>query len=301
MYALHLVTWNGRKYLETLFASLKKQTVQPEVVRILENGSRDGTRQWIEEYARGYFPEAEITYLTENIGFAGGHNQLWNDAKEDYVLLVNQDLYLDKRYAEEVLKYLECNQTVATASGVLFQWGTDDVVDSCGIEVLKSGKTQEIRVMPDKDTKVWGVSGTLPMYRVWAIKQVLHPSGSLFDPYFGSYKEDVELAYRLQAVGFESACVKNAHAWHDRSFAAHISRKTRRFENRYTSYRNHLLTLYLHDQWSAVVIAYELGKFCYLAVKEPKVLKGFVDFLRLLPTMKVIRGEYRTRHRTPYG
>jgi len=318
MYALHLVTWNGMRYLKTLLISLQQQTIAPSVVRILDNGSTDGTREYLQENIRQLFPQVEIQYEEVNHGFAGGHNILFAKLQEEqrgekFVWLVNQDLYVAKTYAEEVMKTMNEHTDCAAASGVLLQWKnpgelpntTSVSVDSLGIVSNKWGKFFERGVgetaVPLHDEEVFGVSGTSPFYRVEHLQQALHPSGSLFDPTFQSYKEDVELSLRLYEGGFSTWVVSKTHAFHDRSIASHTTRSSRSLKSRTNSYRNHLSILTLHELWGVRVLMHEKVKFFYLLMKEPRVLEGFIDFLRLLPTIVSTRREYHNRAKRHYS
>lgn len=318
MYALHLVTWNGMRYIDALLTSLHNQTIAPHTVRILDNGSTDGTREYIQQNIPQLFPHAEIFLEEKNHGFAGGHNILFKKLQEEkkgeeFVWLVNQDLFVEKTYAQEVIKAMNEQTDCASASGVLLQWKNPDeiptqqnpTIDSLGIESNTWGKFFERGVgqigIPTNNEIVFGVSGTCPFYRVAQLTQALHPSGNLFDPTFQNYKEDVELSVRLYEAGYSALLVVSAIAFHDRSIAAHTTRDNRSLASRTNSYRNHLATLTLHHLWSLPVVGYEKMKFLYLLFKEPRVLQGFIDFLRLLPTIVRTRREYRNRAKRHYS
>lgn len=318
MYALHLVTWNGMRYLDALLTSLHNQTIAPHTVRILDNGSTDGTREYVQQSIPQLFPHAEIFLEEKNHGFAGGHNILFKKMQEEkkgeeFVWLVNQDLYVEKTYAQEVMNAMKEQTDCASASGVLLQWKNpgeiptqeNATIDSLGIESNRWGKFFERGVgqteIPAHNERVFGVSGTCPFYRVAQLTQALHPTKNLFDPTFQNYKEDVELSLRLYEAGYGALVVAKALAFHDRSIAAFTARDTRSLASRTNSYRNHLATLTLHRLWSFRVIANEKMKFFYLLIKEPRVLQGFIDFLRLLPTIVRTRREYRNRAKRHYS
>ncbi|MDP3771378.1 MAG: hypothetical protein Q8R16_03695, partial [bacterium] len=121
--------------------------------------------------------------------------------------------------------------------------------------------------------EVWGVSGCLPMYRTSAIARASE-SGELFDGSYRSYKEDVDLAYRLQALGMSAVVIPEARAYHRRSVGVGVHRP-RSAEAVYHSYRNHLWLLAAHlDTRSlmgsrAGVIPYELMKALVWCVRHP--------------------------------
>ena len=62
--------YNGKKYLDDCIGSLKKQTYRDFCVIIVDNGSTDGSC----EYIRNNYPEVKLIALQKNIGFAGAVN-----------------------------------------------------------------------------------------------------------------------------------------------------------------------------------------------------------------------------------
>lgn len=111
----------------------------------------------------------------------------------------------------------------------------------------------------------------------------------IFDSTFFSYKEDVDLAYRLRASGWGAYCVPAARAWHDRTAGVHRTRRQRSVFERRLSWRNHLLMLianehprtFARDWWR--IIGYELGKLAYILACEPGTLRAIPQLLHLLP------------------
>ena len=73
--------YNGMKFLEPCLKALQAQTYQNFKILVVDNGSTDGSAQWLEE--RGI----DTIFLKENTGFPG----LWNTgiraADTPYVIL----------------------------------------------------------------------------------------------------------------------------------------------------------------------------------------------------------------------
>ena len=70
--------------------------------------------------------------------------------------------------------------------------------------------------------EVFGNSGALVMYRMEALRDCIMkysgaPDGECFDEDFFLYKEDVDLAWRLQLVGWKSLMDPGIIAYHVRS------------------------------------------------------------------------------------
>jgi GT2 family glycosyltransferase len=301
--SLQLVTWNGATYLQQLFASLRAQTRKDWDLAILDNASTDATREMIQRVREGMPQRISVVYGKTNLGFAGGHNQLFGDSAGAYVQLLNQDTVLHPHYVERLAGALDRDSTLAAVQGAICRWdvhrggdGRTDVIDSLGLQVQRNRRVREIDggeafEEDDRTQEVFGVSGALPMYRRAAVESVAR-GGLLFDASFESYKEDVELAYRLRSRGWTAACVRGARAWHDRTAsgpqtpsdrAAASARSHRGKRERYCSYRNHLATLIMNEHpktfsrdWPSIVW-YEAKKLAYVAGRDPQCLRAWGD------------------------
>ena len=87
-----IVTFNGLKWYERCFGSLRRSTVSVTPV-VIDNASFDGSVAYIREH----FPEAVVIEQKENLGFAKANNvgmRYALDHGADYVFLLNQDAWL---------------------------------------------------------------------------------------------------------------------------------------------------------------------------------------------------------------
>lgn len=175
-------------------------------------------------------------------------------------------------------------------SGKIMRVDDKTRVDSMGLKLRLSGRVVELKKGGGEPFEVFGVSGALPMYRIAAIEKV-----GFFDESFFSYKEDVDLAYRLRRAGFKAYCVPQAIAYHARSAGTvgGLVRAVQEHHNRseltnFYSYRNHILVLLKNLGWKDAwrlpfIFVYEAAKFFYLLAFNPKILfKAWKDIIRFL-------------------
>jgi len=204
--------------------------------------------------------------------------------------------------------------------------GRTDTVDTLGLRVLRSRRVVELGTGEAFDSslgdardcfaptrsglamtnerEVFGVSGALPIYRGAALLDVAlrksevrsqKSEAEVFDEDFFSYKEDVDLAFRLRSRGWRSFIVPNARAWHDRTaagpralsdFAAADSRRAKSAFVRYHSYKNHLAMLAENEHaanfardWPRI-FWYEFKKFAYLLAFDRATLRALREVWR---------------------
>lgn len=125
--SLHLVTWNGARWLPGLFESLRKMDfrLQPSdfSLLVLDNGSTDGTAEMLKkELPTLPFPY-QLIEGKENVGFAAGHNTLFEIREKryerddsGYVLIFNQDLFFEPDCIGKLVHFLNAHPDAAAVA-----------------------------------------------------------------------------------------------------------------------------------------------------------------------------------------
>lgn len=279
---LQLLTHGRADTLPALFDSLITQTKKDWHLRVLVNGASPSVREKIEQVIEQYRDRLHMTVSTseKNLGFAGGHQALFEDHNASFVLLVNDDVVLASDYIEHLLRELETRPRVGAVSGKLVR--PDGLIDSLGLVLHDSGRVSNIGE-GDKDKgvdgveEVFGVAGTLPLLRREAVVQASH-DGKLFDPALGTYKEDVELAFRFRTTDWKSMVIPEAVAVHHRTFRKSRLHRGVSFSAASHSYRNHawnLLTFYSWGEFFRVawaLVPFELAKLGFFLSTNPRVI-----------------------------
>jgi GT2 family glycosyltransferase len=319
---ISLVTYNGLRWLPYCLESLLKSTDQDFFLMVVDNGSIDGSADLVERYVaerpelKGRF---RLVRNKKNLGFARGHNQALAWTQSDYVLLLNQDVVLASTYLEATRRALDEHPLVAAVSGKLLRWRFDPAtfhlndlehaetqasIDSVGLTLHRSrrvtnqGFGEADTGQYNKGHEVFGVTGTAPLYRRQALEAV-SLDHQIFDELFVSYKEDVDLAWRLQLAGYAAWYLPEALAYHDRSLAGaesgwswQLVRQHRRFprELKVYSWTNYWAVLIKNDGVINIIrdlpwiIGYQLKVMAYLLVFEPLTLwRVIVRTLSLAP------------------
>jgi GT2 family glycosyltransferase len=86
-----LVTYNGMRWLPGCLASLRAQALGDYELLVLDNGSTDGSREWLRDYADRE-PRMRLTESDVNLGFAAAHNRHIGAAAADLVLPLYQHM-----------------------------------------------------------------------------------------------------------------------------------------------------------------------------------------------------------------
>ncbi len=292
-----LVTWNSANDLPMFLNSLADQTYKNFKLIVSDNNSTDNSVDYIKKNCLN----AEIIRNKRNLGFAAGHNQVIKISSSPYVLIANCDIVLDKNYLLSLIETAGQHIDGGSFGGKLLKMDKKNIIDSVGIMGKKSrqfidrGEGETDSGQYDLLEQVFGISGALALYRREALFDVQLPAGDFFDEDYFMYKEDVDLAWRLQKRGWKSIYQPKSLAWHRRSTVRNAklsdlntikTRKQKSESVRYLSYRNHCYTLIKNERLISLmrhlpwILCFEAKKMLYILFMELSSLKGFVDLIK---------------------
>lgn len=332
---IHLVTWNGEKFIPLLFDSIKTGIMDYESrivgLHIFDNGSTDRTVELIKKEISDLPMPCALTESRVNLGFAGGHNKLFETCDRryatdgfEYVLLLNQDLRLEPDCIAKLVETLNKSPELAAVGPRLMRLTSaiglqiltanptsevrnpkSDVIDSLGLTVCRSRRVIDqfagrrwpnVKCQMPNVMEIFGVSGAMPMFRLSALRDIAFPDGAIFDASHGSYKEDVDLAFRLRSRGYGAGVVLDAVAYHARgSGQATNERINEILKNKRTqlpfvrrqSYRNHLAVIFKNEYWQNLlldlpfILWYEGSKLLYCVFFDRQALRGLVELWKM--------------------
>jgi len=99
-----IVNWNAGEYLSRCLHSIYAQGIDVEVV-LVDNASMDGSA----EKAKEEFPQIKLVKLKENLGYSKGCNIGAQEAKGEFLFLLNPDVILLPGCLPRLLKFAEEN------------------------------------------------------------------------------------------------------------------------------------------------------------------------------------------------
>jgi GT2 family glycosyltransferase len=110
--------WNGRdlleKYLPSVAAAMEGNP-ENEIV-VVDNGSTDGSA----DFVRAAFPQVKLLALPANLGFGGGSNAGFRAARNDVVVLLNNDMRVDAGYLAPLLEGFDDPLVFAVSCQIFF-------------------------------------------------------------------------------------------------------------------------------------------------------------------------------------
>lgn len=207
-------TYNGRDLLATCLASVERHRPRGLEVELIvaDDGSTDGTAAWLAQA----HPDVRVVRLERNGGFVAAANAGLGAARGAIVQLLNNDTEVTPGWLEAGLAPF-ADPMVGSVAPLVLVRSDPSRVDSAGdtYAVLgwpaKRGHGQQAaRWLGRPVERVFGASGSSAFYRAEALDRA-----GRFDPGFGSYYEDVDLAFRLRWAGYHCVFTPECRVLHE--------------------------------------------------------------------------------------
>lgn len=277
-----VVTWNSLDLIGACLDSIHRQTLAPAQVIVVDNGSVDGTAEWLRTR-----PDVEVIANPKNRGFAAANNQALERCSGDAVLLLNADVVLEPDYIERCAAHFE-DSSIGSVTGKLLRPG-GEIIDSAGHNAYGLGWVENRGELgPDRgfDTpgEVFGVCAAAAIYRRAALENAI-VEGELFDESYFAYIEDIDLDWRLRWMGWR--------AWYEPAAVAihHRSATGARFSTPIMRHilKNRILTVAKDYDGKMLarnapgIFAFTVTKTIDFARSHPSAVLGLVDAARLMP------------------
>jgi GT2 family glycosyltransferase len=219
-----IVTHNSGRYIETCLRSVFQQAYSVLDVVVVDNASTDGTRDILARFEG----TIRIVENDSNVGFAAAQNQAIASSVGEWVLVLNPDAALLPGFVQKLVEGGLLDGKVGTVCGRLLSAGRDlkplakPLIDSAGIYFTPAMRHFDRGWHEPDDGRygemeyVFGASAAAALYRRELIADVSQ-AGAFFDPDFFVYREDADVAWRSQLLGWRCLYVPDAVGYHVRS------------------------------------------------------------------------------------
>jgi len=206
-----IVTYNSGRFIRRCLESVLEQRYSDKEIIVIDNCSTDGTTDILEQFE----DRCQIVYNEENAGFAAAQNQAIGLSNGDWVLTLNPDVLLLPDFIQVLVDAGHMDSKVGAVCGKLltmtaaFDIPAKPVVDSTGIYFnpmlrhLDRGSQEVDNGHYLNYEYVFGATAAAALYRRQMIDDILI-DGEFFDSDFFVYREDADVAWRAQLLGWRS-------------------------------------------------------------------------------------------------
>ncbi len=203
--------WNGKRFLAGCLDSLLKQKYEHVEVIIVDNGSKDGSVEFLQEN----YPQVRLLTFENNTGFSPAVNRGIRESKGEFVALLNNDTVVDPMWLSELVRIMHEHPEIGSAGCKMLAYDDHKLLDGAGDGYRRGGLPGRIGHR-ERDTGrfdlpryILGACGGAAMYR----QELFEAIGYLDDDYF-AYLEDVDFGLRAQNAGYKCYYVPTAIVYH---------------------------------------------------------------------------------------
>lgn len=215
-----VLNYNGLRTISKCLSSIYQSNYANFEVVLVDNASTDGSLELVKQQ----FQKAHVILNQVNVGFAKGNNLGIRFALEKfakYVLVLNNDAYLEPNTLETLVSYAEKNQAVGILSPLIFTankkiWFAGGKIDWLRMRALHDN-SRALKV-PYASDYLCGCS--------LFISQKLFQKIGLFDEKFFLYYEDADFSIRAKKAGFKIKIIPQARIIHDEQSESNKPQKT---------------------------------------------------------------------------
>ena len=219
-----IITYNSGRFIKKCLESVLDQSYPFSEIIVIDNNSTDGTIDILEPFE----DRCRIVYNEENIGFAAAQNQAIALSNAEWVLTLNPDVLLLQGFIEALVTAGNLDPRVGTVCGKLlsmtsaFDFPEKPRVDSTGIYFtpnlrhLDRGSLETDNGHFRNYEYVFGATAAAALYRREMIDDIA-VGGEFFDADFFVYREDADVAWRAQLLGWKCLYAPYARGYHVRN------------------------------------------------------------------------------------
>jgi GT2 family glycosyltransferase len=207
-----IANWDGRHLLERFLPLVLCALREQDEVIIVDNGSRDGSLEWLRER----FACVRVVALPKNYGFSVANNIGVKVARGEIVVLLNNDMAPERGFLEPMLRHFDDPTVFAVGAKLLHFDGSPDhanrtrlTVSGGFLSIVSERDRQRLDLVTEPEDQMHAQGGGSAFDR----EKFLALGG--FDPIFSpAYFEDVDLSLRALQRGWRILYEPNSIVWH---------------------------------------------------------------------------------------
>lgn len=209
--AVIVPNWNGKRFLDACLLSLRQQTFKAFTTYVVDNGSSDGSV----EYLRAHYPEVKVVAHADNLGFSAAINAGIRASSGEYIAALNNDTEVDPHWLEVLVAVLDVRSDVGLCASKVLDFADRRVIDSYGDGYARTGIAFKVGILArdrgqfSKPLEVLSPCAAASIYRRSLFEDI-----GVFDEDFFCYMEDVDIGLRAALAGYRCLVVPDALVYH---------------------------------------------------------------------------------------
>lgn len=203
-----VVTFNRLQLLQRVILSLQKQSVTINKIIVVNNGSTDGTKEWL-----GGQSELHVIHQ-ENVGGSGGFYRGIQEASQmdcDWIWCMDDDVFPSENCLETLLAFADKDEKIGIAcphrlmSGKTFTGEAKTLNLSNPFKDMHDNALMATDVESNEVTDIVGMAFEGPLIKKDVVEKIGLPNKELFILY-----DDTDYSYRAILAGYRVIVIRDA-------------------------------------------------------------------------------------------
>ncbi len=215
-----ILNWNGEKIMRRYLPSVVEHSDAEgcEVV-VADNGSTDASVKMLHDE----FPSVRVIQLDQNYGFTGGYNRAIATLSSKYVLLLNSDVEVTRRYLQPLLATISASNDIAAVmpkvlsdrDKTVFEYAgaAGGYLDVLGLPYCRgrvlSKVEKDVGQYDGEAQEVFWATGAAMLVR----RELYEELGGLDEEFF-AHMEEIDLCWRAKNRGYKVLCNPQSTVYH---------------------------------------------------------------------------------------
>lgn len=210
--SLIIIFWNEKHYVDSCLGSLMNHLPDDVEIVAVDNGSSDGTAEYIEQS----YPAVRVIRADTNLGFSGGNNLGVHHSQGEYLAFLNPDTHTESDWLTPLIEMLASDSTIGMVNPKILLSAEPTRINTCGLNMHYTG-LPGLRgwLQPAHDfaenADLHAMVGTAFMMR----RDLYEECGGLDSDFFPIYMEDLDLSWRVLLAGYRCVYVSSAIVYHN--------------------------------------------------------------------------------------
>jgi len=217
-----VVNWNGIKFIQDCLASLERQTWKNREFILVDNGSKDGSSEYMQRWAERV-PNAQVILLPRNAGFCEANNRAFAKAGGEWIALLNNDAIAEPDWIEALVRHGDPSRRLGMLGSKILFAEPDGVIDKAGHLIYWDGQNRGRGTMErdvgqfDREEEILWPDACAALYH----RRIFEETGG-FDETFFAFGDDADLGMRARLLGWKAWYVPDAVVHHRHSATAGV-------------------------------------------------------------------------------
>lgn len=277
-----VTTWNSFDLTKQCINSIKKNTILPFELILVDNGSKDKSIEKLEKEFSD-LKNLKIIKNKVNKGFPFALNQGYKEAKGDYVVHLNNDAFVTENWLEELIKAIDSDEKLVVAG----------VRETSPADYKNKNLIEEFKSKPNKKKLTCPV-GWITKKKF--IKEIGFTDAEHFSPIYG---EEADWNFRARKKGYKIIECSKCIVVH---FSSVDSKKGIKAKNHYILLNTHRLRSFFFNLGLIDLLRFVpgMGLILLQSIKDGQFFWLMQSYWNNIKDIKLILSERKKRNKSPF-